>query len=371
MATRGGTAVHDRRRLTSADVADSCYFRSGPASGRRKALLKITDRCDLQCAHCFVSATAAGADMDLSVLASALPRLLQARVANVTLTGGEPLLHPELRSILELLVGASLEVTVCTNGVALSDEILACAVSLGHISFNVSIDGVTAESHGRFRGRPNTFNLTIDNVRRLSEAGLLKGLLSTPNSLASPEEYDAIYELAKESGAEYVLMNPLSSFGRGIRSHRRLRADEAAMSGIEERVTRAAAGSTTEAVFIRFPNDRRPLGGCIAGDVFYVFVNGDVAVCPYLVFATENANSKHRREEFIVGNLLSDSDIATRLDEYNFHERYRVGVNPSCAGCSASASCGKGCPAAVIAAGGSIGEVDADVCPTPERVECS
>jgi hypothetical protein len=28
-------------------------------------------------------------------------------------------------------------------------------------------------------------------------------------------------------------------------------------------------------------------------------------------------------------------------------------------------SCGKGCPAAVIAAGGRIGEVDTDQCPVP------
>lgn len=143
------------------------------------------------------------------------------------------------------------------------------------------------------------------------------------------------------------------------------------MADVKRRVEAAASAHATEAVFIRFPNEDRPLAGCIAGDIFYVFVNGDVAVCPYLVFATENAGAKHTREEFIVGNFFADDDIAAKLDAFRFHERYQVGNNPSCASCSASPSCGKGCPAAVIASGGTIGDVDADICPTPSGVRCS
>ncbi len=371
MTTDATTAVRLSRRLTSGRTADSCYFRSGPPPGARKALLKVTDRCDLRCAHCFVAATGEGSDMRVEAVAAAIPRLLQARVTNVTVTGGEPLVHPDLPIILELLVDAGLELTVCTNGVALTDELIERALSAGRIRFNVSVDGITADSHGRFRGRRDSFERTLDAVRRLGNARLLKGVLSTPNNLASADEYDAVYALAEGAGAEYLLMNPLSSFGRGIRTRRRLRADEQTMTDVKRRVEVAADGRATEAVFIRFPNEERPLAGCIAGDVFYVFVNGALAVCPYLVFATENAGAKHSREEFIVGNLFADDDIAGKLDAYRFHERYQVGRNPSCASCSANPWCGKGCPAAVIASGGSIGDVDADVCPAPSGVQCS
>lgn len=372
LMTRGtAIAVRPSRRLSSPGVADACYFRSGPAEGGRKALLKITDRCDLRCSHCFVSATHEGSDMSVGAVEAAITRLQDARVSNVTLTGGEPLVHPGLLEILDLLVAAGFEVTVCTNGVALTDEVVEHVRELGHVSFNVSVDGITADSHGRFRGRRESFGSTIDNTRRLGDAGLLKGVLSTPNALASPAEYDGVYRFAESTGADYLLMNPLSSFGRGIRTRSRLKADERTMHGIQRSVEGAAVGSATEVVFIRFPNEVRPLSACIAGDIIYVFVNGDVAVCPYLVFATENPGSKHRREEFIVGNLFADSDIAAKLDAYKFHERYQVGNNRSCAGCSANESCGKGCPAAVIASGGSIGDVDADLCPTPSEVQCS
>jgi len=309
--------------------------------------------------------------MAVDAVAAAIPRLQQARVTNVTVTGGEPLVHADLPILLELLADAGFDVTVCTNGVTLTDELIERALAAGHIRFNVSLDGVTADSHGLFRGQRDSFEHTVESVRRLGDVGLLKGVLNTPNTLASLDEYDAIYDLAEDAGADYLLMNPLSSFGRGIRTGRRLKADEQTMTEIKGRVEKSADGLATEAVFIRFPNEKRPLSGCIAGDVFYVFVNGDLAVCPYLIFATENPGAKHRREEFIVGNLFDDDDIAARLDAYKFHERYEVGRNASCAGCSANSSCGKGCPAAVVASGGSIGEVDADICPTPSAVQCS
>lgn len=354
------------RRIANATTASACYFRSGPAPGGRKALLKVTDRCDLRCSHCFVSATADGEDMSPEALRGSIDRLLAARVANVTITGGEPLVHPDLARILTDLVAVDLDVTVCTNGVNVTDELILCASELGRVSFNVSLDGARAESHGRFRGNLESFERTVENARRLSEAQLLKGFLSTPNNLADPAEYAEIVKLASDLQAEYLLLNPLSSFGRGIQNLR-LAADQDRMRGIRARVELASGHDSPERVFIRFPNSSKPLTPCIAGDLLYVFVNGDVTVCPYLVFATENPGAKHQAEEFIVGNLFDDADIVDRIEGYDFHSRYRVGNNETCSDCSHEAQCGKGCPAAVIASGGRIGDLDADVCPVGHR----
>ncbi|WP_237773946.1 hypothetical protein [Actinosynnema sp. ALI-1.44] len=86
-------------------------------------------------------------------------------------------------------------------------------------------------------------------------------------------------------------------------------------------------------------------------------------MCPYLVFAARTPASRHADTEFIVGNVLTDPDIAQRLDDYRFHDRYQVGANITCGTCSLNDRCGKGCPAAVVAAGGRIGDVDAELCP--------
>jgi radical SAM protein with 4Fe4S-binding SPASM domain len=82
-----------------------------------------------------------------------------------------------------------------------------------------------------------------------------------------------------------------------------------------------------------------------------------------LVFAARTPQSRHAPEEFIVGNILTDPDIAARLDAYHFHERYQVGANPTCRSCGIADNCGKGCPAAVISAGERIGAIDSEICP--------
>jgi hypothetical protein len=69
-------------------------------------------------------------------------------------------------------------------------------------------------------------------------------------------------------------------------------------------------GPDLEVVHIRFPNpDGKPLAGCEAGMIIYVFTLGEVTVCPYLVFAARTPQSQHDPGEFIVGNIFTDPDI--------------------------------------------------------------
>jgi len=72
-------------------------------------------------------------------------------------------------------------------------------------------------------------------------------------------------------------------------------------------------------VYIRFPNDEKlPLLPCEAGNIIYVFVRGECAICPYLVFAARIPRSLYNPEEFIVGNIIKDEDVADKFDTYKF-----------------------------------------------------
>ncbi len=159
------------------------------------------------------------------------------------------------------------------------------------------------------------------------------------------------------------MLNPLGSMGRGVKSRDKLAKTTLHMQEIFE-LTAPFDGPELDIAHIRFPNTHgKPLAGCEAGTIIYVFTPGEVTVCPYLVFAARTPQSRHADAEFIVGNIFTDSDIARRLDDYRFHDRYRVGANATCSACSMNSGCGKGCPAAVVAAGGWIGDVDTEQCP--------
>ena len=308
------------RNITRTDQASSCYFRTTADGGTRKALVQIDERCNLHCAHCFVSATRAGQSMPYDGITGLLiPRLKACRVERVTLTGGEPTIHPRFTEIVRALRGAGMQVGFCTNATTLTDA---------QISELAGIGGVHANA-----------------------------------SLAEDEEYRELCEFAAGNGASYVLMNPLSSMGRGVKSRGKLSSGEEHMRRIRA-LTAPFDSPDLEIVHIRFPSTAgQPLAGCEAGTIIYVFTAGEVTVCPYLVFAARTPQSRHDPGEFIVGNIFTDPDIAARLDAYRFTERYEMGANPTCRSCGIAGQCGKGCPAAVIAAGERIGAVDAEVCP--------
>ena len=139
----------------------------------------------------------------------------------------------------------------------------------------------------------DSFAVTVATVRKLAAAGLLQGLLCTPNSLAEDEEYRELCEFAAGNGASYVLMNPLSSMGRGVKSRGKLSSGEEHMRRIRA-LTAPFDSPDLEIVHIRFPSTGgQPLAGCEAGTIIYVFTAGGVTVCPYLVFAARTPQSRH------------------------------------------------------------------------------
>jgi len=105
------------RNITRTGQASSCYFRTTADGDARKALVQIDERCNLHCAHCFVSATRVGQSMPYDDIAGLLiPRLTACRVERVTLTGGEPTIHPRFTAIVQALRGAGMQVGFCTKG---------------------------------------------------------------------------------------------------------------------------------------------------------------------------------------------------------------------------------------------------------------
>lgn len=351
-----------RREIISEHKVASCYFRSSVETPYRKDLLQITERCNLHCAHCFVSAGNYGEIMPIEIIRDiVIPRLKECRIINVTLTGGESFVHPNIIKIVSLLRNAEIRIGIRANGASISQDQMEILAKIGNVHLNVSLDGFRPESHGKFRGDKTSFVKTIETIRHLSQRRLLQGLLVTPNNLAEISEYAELCEFAIQNGAIYVLINPLSSMGRGVKAQKRLGPSDEAMRKIKE-IT-FPFSDRIQVVYIRFPNDQKlPLISCETGNIIYVFVDGKITICPYLVFAARTPQSLYNPEEFIVGNIFTDADIADRIDTYKFHERYHLGDNLTCKSCFLNSQCGKGCPAAVIASGQQIDDLD-PLCP--------
>ncbi len=342
----------------------ACYFRTTADPPMKKCLLQLTERCNLHCQHCFVSSVSSGNDMELRLIETkVIPSLIENNVTKVTLTGGEPFVYSNLIEVIEMLSKKNIEVSVCTNASLITNDHLYAIKRFNSVHFNVSLDGFSFESHGKFRGfqNPDLFNRIIENINLIGDMGLLKGILVTPNIYTPIDEYKQIYDFGKKCGARYILFNPLSQFGRGVRSAE-LAYTNKQMNELR-RELQSYSDEKVELVFIRFPNtDNKPLGRCYAGDIFYIFTNGDVTFCPYMVFAAKDKISKYDYKDFIIANVFDKS--------FNMNDCKKLALiktlsKSHCENCSLI-DCGKGCYASIISKGNKLEECD-QLCPKINR----
>lgn len=80
--------------------------------------LELTSRCNLRCSYCYVRKNIN--DLEVSQWITIINKLADSGVFQVTLGGGEPLLYPGLRYIVEHCNKRELGVTMTTNGILLS-----------------------------------------------------------------------------------------------------------------------------------------------------------------------------------------------------------------------------------------------------------
>lgn len=85
--------------------------------------LRITDECNMKCKHCFLG-DGKGKNLPLSIIKDLLQSLHEYRVMIISVTGGEPFLHPHILEILRLINDYGIPFRVCTNGTLISPDII-------------------------------------------------------------------------------------------------------------------------------------------------------------------------------------------------------------------------------------------------------
>lgn len=132
----------------------------------------ITDRCNLRCQMCGVcehDAPVAGApELTTEEWKAVIRSAMKLKTTLVSITGGEPLLRPDVFDIIRYARDQGLAVHVCSNGVLLDRE---KAIKLGESGVNtvsISIESPVREIHEKLRGQ-NTFEPAVESVRLLRQ----------------------------------------------------------------------------------------------------------------------------------------------------------------------------------------------------------
>jgi MoaA/NifB/PqqE/SkfB family radical SAM enzyme len=211
---------HAKDQAHSRILREKVFFVSFAVSSHRDCQLTmpilcnyyLTYRCNAYCDFCHFGDHAAFRDSrhaDTSTVLRNLPDLRTLGVRFIDLTGGEPLLHPELDVIARAAKASGMVTSITTNGLLYAKyaERLRGLVDLLHFS----LDSDIREQHDGMRGVPcyDAVMASLDIAARLGE---------TPDLLFTVTEQNytqlmAVYEIAAARNL-MLLINPVFEYFR-------------------------------------------------------------------------------------------------------------------------------------------------------------
>lgn len=171
-------------------------------------LFEVTHRCNLGCAHCYLTEGPAGrprptrAELSLEEIRTLLDQLAEAGTLFLTLSGGEVFMRRDFLQILAHARSRGFSVTVFTTGTLLTPETATELADLHPLSVEVSIYSARAEVHDRVTRIPGSHARSLRALQMLKERGVII-LIKSPLMNLNSGEYRGIAELAEELGAGY------------------------------------------------------------------------------------------------------------------------------------------------------------------------
>jgi radical SAM protein with 4Fe4S-binding SPASM domain len=218
----------------------------------------LTQRCNLECAHCYMSASAS-ADTRGELTTAECRRVID-EIATVNpnvfliLTGGEPFLRRDLFEIAAYAAEKRFTTVFGTNGVLLREREAARMREHGVLGASISLDSTDRARHDAFRRLPGAWDGAVRATRVLTDAGLDFSLHMSVTDW-NVDEVPAMIDLARDLGARVLNFFFLVRTGRG----RQLTdIDAAAYERILTYLARAQGAATAAPSFVQRLLGRAP-----------------------------------------------------------------------------------------------------------------
>ncbi|MBU7017125.1 MAG: radical SAM protein [Theionarchaea archaeon] len=196
--------------------------------------LGITNRCNLGCIHCYEELQTPR-DMTSQHYTTIVSKFLETadiwgKRAVVWLTGGEPLVHPDLWNFVGFLQeqkdsGSHLSAFILTNGVLMDERCVSYLEKYPVVTdVQVSLDGTSESVHEAIRGK-GTYKKTVDAIKLLS-ASKLKVHIHMVVSKENLVEAYTLPEVGLTLGVDVLTVTRLVPFGRGKAMRERMISPE-------------------------------------------------------------------------------------------------------------------------------------------------
>ncbi|MFT3780264.1 MAG: heme d1 biosynthesis radical SAM protein NirJ [Ottowia sp.] len=192
-----------------------------PAPARRGGppgpvvIWNLIRRCNLTCKHCYAFSADHDYPGELSTaqVFDVMDDLKAFKVPALILSGGEPLLRPDIFEVAERAKAMQFYVGLSTNGTLIDQPLAERIHATGFDYVGISLDGIGA-THDKFRRLQGAFDLSLGAVRHLHKLGTKVGLRFTMTDL-NARDLPNLLALMLAEGVDKFYFSHLNYAGRG------------------------------------------------------------------------------------------------------------------------------------------------------------
>ena len=182
--------------------------------------INITNNCNMNCTHCYIGEQNLN-EMSLKQGIDDIRQLRDLGVFKISLTGGEPLLHPNFLDFIKEIKACDMEPMVNSNGVLFNDSLID---KLDKILINkkmlvaISLDGLGNNKYSELRKWKNgtaasdAFDIVIKNAYKLVKKGYLIVFNFTYTNLNKSDLF-SLYDFLEKKFKDYKFILNIILFG--------------------------------------------------------------------------------------------------------------------------------------------------------------
>lgn len=324
------------------------------------AQIEITGCCNMNCEHC-----RANMEKKIFMPIEKIKKIMQfsnknmGKEFNLTLSGGEPLLHPDIIEIVNMGVNYGYnEIVITTNGSLITDELIKELnnFSDGRVTIQVSLDSVDEKTHDSFRGYDGAFIKAIEGLEIIKKYDKVNSSIRMTVKKETKNQMEEMIKLAVNKGCVRIGIGNIIPAGLGADAKFVIKPYEkkdflmqlAAMNRKYETLIDVTTEDPLKSVIEDSPwIDSETLenegvdgifGGCTAGiDCFNVDTDYNFTPCSVFREKIVNLNDYEKIDDLEVAYANSElvKQMCSRVFEgkCNFCKHKRI-----CGGCRATAS---------------------------------
>lgn len=309
---------------------------------------EITSRCNLDCKHCYQDHSKGMTDVDTQALFQIAKKLIEEKVFQVTLTGGEPFLVPEVLELAVYLSENNIIPRITTNGYFVNQNTVNILRN-NNVKMQISLDSADEKEHNFIRNNDLAYKRAIEAIKLLVENECDISIGFCANKLNYHHMEDVIC-LALKLGVKSILIGEIVPNNK--KNNKLFFSQDEYFMFINE-VSRLKStynneiqlNIDTEWGFLLCKDMEHAPCSALDRDMT-ILPNGDVVPCPFI-----------RHNNYVIGNICKESmsTIWNSLNADNFRKNKYMGCDNKC---GYYEICRSGCKAMLANGGKMIEEAD-------------